>query len=423
MTNYEINSSLAAYQPKTSASIVNRATNSDNASISSKARNDSESFVQNVIQSLQGLGLNTSDVTTETTDSSIGKEALQNFLQTLSKALNQNKNPQTLPVIASENDGVETNSTKVSGGSNFRYNIDLSEADLGTNLEDVKANIKTALDNIGQHISSKAVFNLKVLTEHVDDHILAQTSSSLVSIKPTLNGSNVDTTFVADTIRGADSSPKDATLYINLARIDEMSFNGEPTPEKFDLTTILTHEILHGLAFTGGLNSNPDFKSVYDSLVTTENGMPFFVGRHATRVNSGMPIPLAPAEAGEGSALYHVSIPSDLMSTSIQKGEVKSISPLDVAMLQDMGVDVMGTPATTPAIEKAYGDPTTNLRNLMTSVANSDALKVGFSNLVESLGGSSLTTNLQDFLAHLASNVENNNTLPNGSGSLLSVVA
>lgn len=409
------------------------------------ASNANGMLVNGVLQSLQSLGLDTSIVNIDSTpaidntSSSNANNALQVFIQDLSKALTQSSNSQTPSAVDSNSNG--DNSTQsaandasiptiISGGTNFKYSVDLSQADLGDNLAKVEANVKTALDNIGQYISSNVVFNLKILTTNVNSDMLAETNSSLMTTS-NQSGSNVDTTFVADSISGTNAYPNtpDATLYINLAKIGDMSFSGLPTPDKYDLTSILTHEILHGLAFAGGSSSgNTTLKTAYDSLITTQNNAPVFVGRHAETANAGNPIPLSPADAGQGSAYYHVTIPNDLMSASIKKGEVKTISTLDIAMLEDMGLTVTGASPNVSKLQNSYSsNPSANLQNLITSLSNSDnlqnsTLQTDFTNLVQSLNGDP-SASLQDFLGQLSINVGNSDALQNASGSFFSATA
>ena len=235
--------------------------------------------------------------------------------------------------------------TTISGGTNLKYSVDFSKANLGSNLANVEANVKTALENIGQYISSKATFNLQILTEQTTPKTLAEATASMVN-STSSNGASQATTFLADSMSGMDSngSMPDATLYINLANLSQMSFSGTPVAGKYDLTSILTHEILHGLAFTGNLDATGGLKTPYDALVSMQNNSPVFTGTHAQAANGNNPVALDPASAGDGSAYYHVMVANDLMSDAIGKGEVRTISPLDIAMLQDMGLTIIGVP-------------------------------------------------------------------------------
>ncbi|MDD5229370.1 MAG: hypothetical protein PHN45_04995 [Methylococcales bacterium] len=237
--------------------------------------------------------------------------------------------------------------TTISGGTNFSYSVDFSQANLGSNLANVETDIKTALDNIGQYVSSKTTFNLQVLTEQTSPKTLAEANATMVNtITP--NGAAQTTTFLADSISGTDSNgvTPDSTLYINLANLSQMSFSGTPIAEKYDLTSILTHEILHGMAFTGNLGTTDGLKTPYDALVSMQNNSPVFTGSYAETANGNAPVPLDSASAGDGSAYYHVAVANDLMADSLGKGEVRTISELDVSMLHDMGVSIIGVSPT-----------------------------------------------------------------------------
>lgn len=432
MTINAISASATAYQVQTLANAVGTQIESSNTETgTSVATTDNgqlnETFVKNVMQSLQNLGLGVKpngEIVANDTLSADENAALTTFLQNLYKALSSNGNPPTAPVANGDNT-TDVNSTSMSGGTNFKYAVDLSEADLGDYLPNVKANLKTALENIGQYISSDVVFNLKVLTKYTSDENLAQTQNVIDSMMNAGEKGSVDTSFVSNSIHGVELTPNqpDSTLAINLAKIGDMSFSGLPEPDKFDLTSILTHEILHGLAFTGTIGVDSTVKTGFDELVVTEGDTPYFVGRHAKTANGGENIPLSPATSGSGSAYYHVAIPSDLMSAELQKGEVKTISALDIAMLQDIGVSVTGASPTSLKSPNAYDNPTTKLQNLIGSIKQDEALKTDFNTLVQSLGGSDFVANLPDFLTQLASNTENTNPLRNGTGSLLSVSA
>jgi hypothetical protein len=118
-------------------------------------------------------------------------------------------------------------------------------------------------------------------------------------------------------------------------------------------------------------------------------------------------------------------MPNDLMSASLKKGEVKSISPLEVAMLEDMGLAIIGDSPTAPKLQMAYSNPSANLQNLMNSIGQHEELQNNFTNLVASLGDSSSpsTVNLKDFLQQLAANTGNSNSPQNGLGSIFTATA
>lgn len=444
MTLHTINSSLPTYAGKISTNpqnIINKLDGSSDAESNllppPPVSENNSPLVQSVLQSLQNLGLNALDNVETST-------ALQPFMQNLYTSLSVGANPPPPPPmslpqvvnVSESSDGsiVESTAptiTTISGGTNLKYNIDLSAADLGDYLPQVAANIQTALENIGKYISSKTTFDVKVFTRNADPNTLAEASTTMITANS--NGKEtIDSSFVSDSMYGVELSPNspDSNLYINIDRLSEMSFSGKPAPDKFDLTSILTHEILHGIAFTGLLGSASDLKTGYDELISTANDSPVFIGRHAQTVNNGRPVPLSPETSGVGSAFYHIAVPSDLMSESIKKGEVKTISALDVAMLEDMGVTVTGVSPNSPPpkVQMAYAPaaptPSDAVKNLMNSMQQQGELQTSFDNLVSALGGSDglPDVNLQNFLTQLSVNTQQLPPIEN-TGSLFSVSA
>ena len=89
------------------------------------------------------------------------------------------------------------------------------------------------------------------------------------------------------------------------------------------------------------------FTVFWNSEDETMIDLPVFTGTNAVAANANVVVPLSPASSGDSSAYYHVALQNDLMSDSIGKGEVRAISPLDVAMLQDIGLTIIGTPPIT----------------------------------------------------------------------------
>lgn len=384
-------------------------------------------LMQNVLQSLKTLGVQGVVDTYSQELSPQANQALQSFVQELYQAIKPEIPREALPIETVANAEINNNPFLI-GGANFKYAVDLSEAELGDYLVDVKANLKTALEDIGEYISSKVVFNLKVVTENVEDNRLASANSTVITTRNS-GEESLDTSFVSDSMYGVELSPEmpDSKLYINLAKIADMSFSGTPEPDKYDFTTVLTHEILHGIAFAGLLNTDYPSKTGFDELVTMTESGPVFTGRHARTQNNGNPVPLAPESTGQGSAFYHVAIPDDLMAPSIKKGEVKKISPLDVAMLQDIGVGITNaSSANASKLQNAYGSPSVNLQNLISTIQQTNDLEENFGNLVQTLDSSNayLDVKLQDFLSQLATTTaQNESEYQSPVGSLVSLNA
>jgi autotransporter passenger strand-loop-strand repeat protein len=115
---------------------------------------------------------------------------------------------------------------------------------------------------------------------------------------------------------------------------------------KVDVTTMLTHELIHGLGLGASSTELPQFQTIWDNFVQRRPGSFSFTGSQAERLNNGKPIPLAEAapngEFMTGSG--HVGIEGDLMDPYIGVTSAGSfqmfgekITPLDVAILSDLG--------------------------------------------------------------------------------------
>lgn len=373
------------------------------------------SLTQNVLETLQTMGVNTGALSAEST------LALQDFVQSLYGALTPS--------------GTNVADTLISGGSQFKYTMDMSQANLGDYLPSVVESLKSAFENLGRYIHSDIVFNVKVIGQHASPDILAEADAAMTQAS-VASQKMLDTSFVSDVTFKSELHPNspDANLFINLSRMGDMSFKGAPAPDKFDFTSIVTHEILHGLAFTGVLgNAATSLRTKYDDLVMMQNKTPYFIGMNAQQANSGKPVPLVSERAGTGSAFYHVAIPGDLMADTIQKGQIENISPLDVAMLKDMGIPVVDSPdSNVPAnltkAQNAYSSAPNRLQNLIDSLQETNKLNSNFEHLVLTLTPSASATNsapvtLPSFLAQLALNTQHTDALQNTVGSLISVAA
>jgi len=110
-----------------------------------------------------------------------------------------------------------------------------------------------------------------------------------------------------------------------------------PNSLEYDLFTFLTHEIGHGIAFAGAANGlPPNQESPFDEH--TFLGFQLFDGVAADRANGGSPVPLS--DDNGKNKIYHIapSIP-DLMNPNLPFGERLAISDLDIAILNDLGLE------------------------------------------------------------------------------------
>ena len=139
------------------------------------------------------------------------------------------------------------------------------------------------------------------------------------------------------------------------------------------------------------------------ALTTTQQPAP------TTAVDTGVATTL-PVDAG----LTTEQPPLDTVDTGLATTEQPSLDS--------------GAMTTLPSeIKAAYSDPVTNLQNLISSLGNgsdqSITLHTDFSNVIQSIGGSPSSVNLQDFLMQLATNVSNGDALQNNLGNLFVATA
>jgi hypothetical protein len=244
-----------------------------------------------------------------------------------------------------------TTSSSSSGSlSHFLYTLDWTafSSYAGSVETSIQACLTKALNAIGLFLNAKGSLDIQVIPENTSTSVLAEASGALVTVPSSLSasshGANETTAFLVESQTGTDAngSTPDAKVYINMANLSKFNLNTAQAPSsgQYDLTTILTHEMLHALGFDGLIGQSTSQMTTYDSYVVTKNGTPYFTGPAAESVYGG-PVPLAAASAGPGSAYYHVAISSDLMSDSLSAAQVKTVSKLDVAILQDLGAPVL----------------------------------------------------------------------------------
>lgn len=239
-----------------------------------------------------------------------------------------------------------TNSSSVV--SHFQYTLDFSAfSGYASQQTSVQACLLAALNKIGGFLNAKGSLDIQVIPENTSPSVLAEASSAMVTVPSTLkttHGANYTTAFLTESQTGIDANgtQADAKVYINMSNWSLFNTNPNAAPNKsqYDLTTVLTHELLHAMGFEGNYPTPSGYQTTYDTYIQMQNGLPYFVGPKAQAVFGG-PVPLDPASSGAGSAYYHLKVASDLMSSALPPGTVRSISALDMAVMQDLGAPVI----------------------------------------------------------------------------------
>lgn len=140
--------------------------------------------------------------------------------------------------------------------------------------------------------------------------------------------------------------------YINTLFIDpDPLTRTDPIPHnKTDDMSVFIHELGHALAFngwrdwtTGALPASVNYESTFDALVSTVGTVSYFNGADAEGLYGG-PVPLTAGNlyhVGNNAPLPGSSLIPDLMNGVVFDYQTRySISPLDLAVLKDVGLPV-----------------------------------------------------------------------------------
>ncbi len=119
-------------------------------------------------------------------------------------------------------------------------------------------------------------------------------------------------------------------------------------PDRVDAVSLFLHELAHGLGFTGWINPETgeqerEILSTFDRYIVHDQGEFYFVGLRAMKIHGG------PVALSRRTSNYHhlghetkdtpESLRTDLMNgENFALGHRYSISPLDLAILEDCGL-------------------------------------------------------------------------------------
>ncbi len=226
----------------------------------------------------------------------------------------------------------------------------------------VEALIVGAGQQIGQYLASNAVIDVAVtVDETITGSTIAQAGPAGVIFEGTRTaGGSIQETVAAAEIRsGLDQNGATAEISVTLTKLffnQSSSYLGGTAAVpagKFDAISVLTHEMTHGIVFTGYLDRSDFFNnsiqpqttySDYDTQLISINNKPYFGGKVAEIVYGG-PLPLL---ASGGSAIYHVDntaagLQNDLMAPVATNGQRVGLSDYDLAVYRDVGLPVTKT--------------------------------------------------------------------------------
>ncbi len=209
----------------------------------------------------------------------------------------------------------------------------------------------------GQYISGAAPLRVAIDIAPLSGDYLSTGGATTDVVAGQLDGRTLmepSSEYALTTGQYAAGSTSDITITLNQADLSEFYLNPDPgTPgtvpaNEYDLTTLILHEMGHGLGISGYISSTGALGSqetMWDHDVQENpDGTADFVGPNAEAVYGG-PVPLTTLNNGE--QYYHFansySDPDshDLMSgLGIPPGTSIGISTLDLAVLKDVGEPV-----------------------------------------------------------------------------------
>ncbi len=191
-----------------------------------------------------------------------------------------------------------------------------------------------------------------------DTATLAQAGSSFVRLGTTSEGDpRFQIVTAVELATGVDPLPSaDIDLEINLSSLGDLYLDSDISTDEdipgflIDAFSLLIHELGHGLGFLGFIETPDDLTapdrifSTFDEFVRFEGTEPFFTGPNARAVFGG-DVPLTednnnhvgnPGDPSDGLT----GVGGDVLQPFAVLGVRESISPLDIAILQDVGFPV-----------------------------------------------------------------------------------
>ncbi len=247
----------------------------------------------------------------------------------------------------------------------FAYTITVDDPSHAVDDALLAANMKAALDAWSVYLAGSRAGAIDILlgittTGGADE--LGEGGSE-VAVRVGANGARdvFQSGAASELATGVDpnGAEDDGGIDLASAALSQIWFSATPgasSPPRgqYDGLSILEHELGHVFGIDGFRSDSgalpADSESSWDRLVSVIGRTATFTGAHAVALY-GAPVPVT-TTYDSGEAYYHVSnslrdaATDDLMSgTGLPSATVRSISPLDVALLDDVGTPLSATGA------------------------------------------------------------------------------
>lgn len=260
----------------------------------------------------------------------------------------------------------------------FSYSISLNDPYGLSQDAALRLDMAAALDAWSRAIAGSGSLSVSLTVSDLEAGVLAQGGPGTVVAAGTDGARTVYTSGTLSELNtGIDPNGSAADIVIDIS-LDALrnGFYLTPNPaaggavpaNRYDAVTVLTHEVGHALGIIGFRGSDGALdaaaETLWDRLVFVQpDGGAVFTGAHAQAVYGG-PVPVTTIHNGE--EYYHLgnsaaeAASADLMGgTGLPPGQARTVSALDLAILQDLGAPlagpVPGLPAETAAdIDAVY---------------------------------------------------------------------
>ncbi|MEL7487039.1 MAG: hypothetical protein AAGJ87_07485, partial [Pseudomonadota bacterium] len=194
-----------------------------------------------------------------------------------------------------------------------------------------------------------AVIEIEVDVEELGDRVLAQAGPN-ATVGVDDNGFTRSSNVAYEVRTGIDinGAAADGGVTLDLSSLVDGDYYIETAPQtrdsnvpffQFDLLSIIIHELGHTLGFIS-FEDDSQFQTVFQSLITGSGDNRVFNGAAATAFFGG-PVPLEPDSS---HFLEGLIVPGTNFSPSLDpvifNGAREYLTPLDIALIEDLGYDI-----------------------------------------------------------------------------------
>ncbi len=243
----------------------------------------------------------------------------------------------------------------------FAYTITIADPTQAANDALLTTNLKAALDAWGQYLAGSGVIDVQLgITTSAASGELGEGGSE-IAVGVGADGARTvyQSGAASELATGVDpnGATDDGSIDLSSTELSKIYFSATPgtaAPPRgqYDGLSILEHELGHIFGIDGFRDDSgvlpADSESTWDQLVVVNGKTATFTGAHAVALY-GAAVPVT-TTYDTGEAYYHFAnstrdaASNDLMSgTGLPTAVVRSISPLDVATMDDIGTPLSST--------------------------------------------------------------------------------